>query len=369
MQYVQLGDTVYFHFAANDTAGSAADGASAACDVRQAGAAASDPPLISPTPELLTDAAYPAGAYEVAVEATEANGFSSLTVYAVFCTLAVDSQNPLGFVGSFKTGPILTGVSTGTPAVTATGGLSVDATTIIANAYDEIGRLNPDRSLSAEDGAFGFMKLNRLISVWRAQRKFVPAIVPTSFPFAVSQQSYTVGPTGDFVMVRPNKIVRANLVRTAGTEDEHIPLEILEMEQDYSQAWQPGRTAGEPDVLFVRYDYPNVRVFPWPYPTNDATALANELELWTWSPLSSFADMFTLYDFPDAYEDGITLTLAEALCSRCGVVASEELKAAARNARAVIASLNSKPPRFESTDGSVLSTAQRSNLRQQYWPR
>lgn len=105
-QYAALDDTIYFWFAANDTSGSGGDGATPAADVRLAGAAADTAPVHSPTPILLSHANYPAGAYEVAIAATSGNGFAANNTYAVFCTLAIDSQNPTGFVGSFDLKPI-----------------------------------------------------------------------------------------------------------------------------------------------------------------------------------------------------------------------------------------------------------------------
>jgi hypothetical protein len=98
MQQHVIGDTAYLWFAVNDTAGTGDDGASAACDVRLAGAAASAAPTATPTADLLTDAGYPDGCYEVAIDTT---GYSAGT-YAVFATLAVDGENPTGLVGSFE---------------------------------------------------------------------------------------------------------------------------------------------------------------------------------------------------------------------------------------------------------------------------
>jgi hypothetical protein len=100
-KYANLGDTVCFWFGANTTAGSGGDGASPAARVRLAGAAANAAPVLSPTPTLLSHANYPDGCYEVAVAATVGNGFAAGNEYAVFCTLAIDSQNPTGFLGSF----------------------------------------------------------------------------------------------------------------------------------------------------------------------------------------------------------------------------------------------------------------------------
>jgi len=105
-QYAELDETVYLWFAANDTSGSGGDGATPAADVRLAGAAADAAPVYSPTPVLLSHINYPAGAYEIAIAATAANGFAANNTYAVFCTLLIDSQNPTGFVGSFDTKPV-----------------------------------------------------------------------------------------------------------------------------------------------------------------------------------------------------------------------------------------------------------------------
>jgi hypothetical protein len=101
-QHATLGDTLYFWFAANDTSGSGGDGATPKADVRLAGAPVSAAPVLSPTPVLLSDSGYPDGAHEVAVAATAGNGFAADKTYAIFCTLAIDSQDPTGFVGSFS---------------------------------------------------------------------------------------------------------------------------------------------------------------------------------------------------------------------------------------------------------------------------
>ena len=105
-QYGALDDTIYFWFAGNDTSGSGGDGASPTADVRLAGAAADAAPVYSPTPVLLSHVNYPAGAYEIAVPATAANGHATGNTYAIFCALAIDSQNPTGFVGSFDLKPV-----------------------------------------------------------------------------------------------------------------------------------------------------------------------------------------------------------------------------------------------------------------------
>ena len=96
-----VGTTVFAHFASNDTAGSGDDGASPTADVRECGAAVDAAPVYSPTPVLLTHVDYPEGCYEIPIPATVTNGFALSGEYAVFCSLAVDGENPTGKIAQF----------------------------------------------------------------------------------------------------------------------------------------------------------------------------------------------------------------------------------------------------------------------------
>ena len=150
-QYASIDDTVYFWFASNDTSGSGNDGATPAADVRLAGAAADAAPVYSPTPVLLTAAGYPPGAYEVAITASAANGFAADNTYAVFCTLAVDAQNPTGFVGSFDTMPVQANaieIESADPTDTIRDSVVDDANRIDASALNTLSGHDPGATIA-----------------------------------------------------------------------------------------------------------------------------------------------------------------------------------------------------------------------------
>jgi len=128
-QNAAIEDTVYFWFASNDTSGSGGDGSTPLFDVRVAGAASSAIPLLSGTPSLLSHANYPAGCHEVAIAATDANGFAEHDTFSVFCTLAVDSQNPSGFIGSCTLTPLATQSSVDGIGTAGGASINVDANT------------------------------------------------------------------------------------------------------------------------------------------------------------------------------------------------------------------------------------------------
>ncbi len=100
---VELGETYYVWFSLNDVAGSGDDGSALTVTVREGGATASDAPLVSPTPSLLSHASFPDGCYEAAIVVTTANGFAIDKDYGVFVTATVSSVTPSGFLGRFST--------------------------------------------------------------------------------------------------------------------------------------------------------------------------------------------------------------------------------------------------------------------------
>lgn len=97
---VGLGDTVYLAFASNSTSGSGNDGATAVAYVREQGTAAAAAPITTAAGTLLSHATFPAGCYEVSIVTTTGNGFAAGNHYAVYCTLAVSGENPVGYIGT-----------------------------------------------------------------------------------------------------------------------------------------------------------------------------------------------------------------------------------------------------------------------------
>jgi hypothetical protein len=113
MKYGELGDTIAFHYAVNDTGGSAVDGSGFSAQVRLFGAASSAAPVHSPTCTLLSHASYPAGCYEISIAATTGNGYADNSEYAVFVTGTADAETPVAYVGSFQLGKLQTAADLG----------------------------------------------------------------------------------------------------------------------------------------------------------------------------------------------------------------------------------------------------------------
>jgi hypothetical protein len=113
IKYGELGDTFVFPFAVNDTSGSGVDGSGFTADVRLVGAATSAAPVYSVSADLVSHANFPPGCWEVTIAGTVGNGFADNSEYSVYVSGTADGQTPVGYVGSFMTGKLLTSADFG----------------------------------------------------------------------------------------------------------------------------------------------------------------------------------------------------------------------------------------------------------------
>lgn len=205
-------------------------------------------------------------------------------------------------------------------------------------AMAEIGAVAQGETLSANDGAFCLGKLNRLVDAWKTRRQYVYCVDNASYPWVVSQASYTIGPTGNFVAARPVRIEAANLVSSA----IRTPLVVVAV--DDRAALTVPVLSGTPTHVYYQATHPNGTLWPWPYPT----VLTDSIELFTWHQIATFAALNTVYALAPGYEDALIYTLAESLCPSYGRQITSELAELARRARYAIGSLNTSSPKLSS---------------------
>ena len=262
------------------------------------------------------------------------------------------SGTTVTFTSAPLTGDTVSVFYTVTSAVSASSG-AVTGLTIIQNALLYLNKLGVGQSITEADQTLGLKQLNLLIDRWRVKRSYVIYFNHASYSFDTSQQSYTIGQdSADFEADRPIKIIRANLIRTGDDPNTHIPLLVYEMDE-YASLSVPATSGQEPDRIYYQPTFPNGTLWPWPYPENDADILANELELFTWSYMTSWATTDTSVDLAPGYEDALTLSLAERLTVPYGVAMNPELKDQARQARASIARINTIPKKIATRDYGI----------------
>jgi len=179
-------------------------------------------------------------------------------------------------------------------------------------------------------------KLNRLLDLWATQRLTFPVRTEDIKTLVVGQGSYTVGESGtpDISTVRPVKIEVAYL-RDAGVD--------YPVATDMTEAQYAGLTtktlSGLPTRLFYRPTVPNGTVVFDHLPDKAYSA-----HFFSQKTLTSFADLFTPYDFQPGYEAALVASMA-VLCAAAYLDTGvpDSLLAAANTALSGIKGLNAEP--------------------------
>lgn len=175
------------------------------------------------------------------------------------------------------------------------------------------------------------------------------------FPFAVSQQSYSIGPAGsgaNFIMTaggeRPPRFSRAKLVLTASNPDQEIEIPIITV-QIYSLIPNPGQSAINPTRVYYQPTYPTGTLWPWPYPTT----VTNGLRLYWRNQLSQVAttNITVNIDMPGGVEAALTWDLMR----RCaaggfGVTLTEDQRTIAAASWQVLNTMKNADPVLIRTD-------------------
>ena len=211
---------------------------------------------------------------------------------------------------------------------------------LMKNSLAEIGYISTQQTISTADQAFVFARLNRMVDSWKTQKRYVYTMDFASYAFGTSKQTYLIGPiSADFTVTsRPARIERCNLI-LVGTDEVRVPLSIINLDL-YADIPIAALSATFPSLIYYRPTYPNGTIYPWPYPT----VTTNKLELFTWHLIEKFTATTDTLSLPAGYEEALTQSLAELLCSWAGRPLTQELRDSARNARAAIAGLNIQSP-------------------------
>lgn len=226
--------------------------------------------------------------------------------------------------------------------------MSVPLLQIAKDAMLELARIQVNQTPGPAQQEFLLNLANRILNDWNAERAAVYADQFLTFTIPVGPDSFTIGPTGDFVVgQRPETIDGANIILTNATPHVRSPLAIRD-----SQWWLgetvPTITSQLPTDLYYNAEWPNGRIFLWPVPT-----VAYQLEIWTRAVLTYFASMADTFNFPPGYQSALTLTLAEQSASGFGVEASAKTISLAMKARARVWANNDATPSLVTNDFGI----------------
>ncbi len=204
---------------------------------------------------------------------------------------------------------------------------------LIRPALRMIGQLGPGRGAGPAELVDALGVLNRMLDAWSTERLNVYTIRPDVYNLIAGQQTYTIGPGGDFNAPRPVRIEEANL-RPALNPDQRVPLEV-KSGLDWSRQNLPPVTSTMPGTLYYDAQAPLGNIRLWPVPL-----YADQLELFTWQQLGQFNAVSDTVALPPGYADAIASNLACKLAPEWGRPIRPDVYQMAVDSKARIQSLN-----------------------------
>lgn len=209
--------------------------------------------------------------------------------------------------------------------------MTITARTLLQDALQDCGVLDPIETIGAEQADHGLRALNRIIDQWKADSLFVHASTDVSATF-----SGATAAVGASLTVNTDAPIRflPGCYYVKGTES--YPLTEL-TQQQYSDIGNKS-SAGDPYAFYFDRKIPGtVTVYPVP-----SSAITYHFQVL--SKLSAFADLDTAYSLPDGYQAALHYTLCERLPTAYNLPIDPANAAAARNARALIRRNNIRVP-------------------------
>lgn len=159
---------------------------------------------------------------------------------------------------------------------------------IITDAYERLNRLSPGETLSADDAAFGFRRLNLLVDEMSSS---IPFLYQDRLTSAAQSGNITLGTGAWAALGVGDEIVSATA--------NNFPMLPITMRQ-YNEIYQPAAT-GIPSVW--AFDG-LVTVYMWPVPTGQTIKLQTRIGV------VAFADQTTVYTAPGGYASALGAALA-----------------------------------------------------------
>ncbi len=172
----------------------------------------------------------------------------------------------------------------------------MNARTLLTTSFLDCGILADGESLSASQAQDGLRRLNNMVSSWRTQYGTVLSIDRNVFDLTADQQTYTIGPGGDFNVARPLTIPAAALLLNGNSDavPVEIPRPVITVAA-YESIQLKNLPNNQFTLVYYHPIYPLGEIFLWPLPDIDT----NRLVLYLQNAFTGFADLTSDSTWPD----------------------------------------------------------------------
>lgn len=226
---------------------------------------------------------------------------------------------------------------------------------LISGALRLLGVLASGESPSASEATDGLSSLNDMLDSLSTERLMIPNTVREVFPLVGGQQSYTMGPAGNFNTTRPIRIESALIQVPNGASTLELPLKIL-TEDEYASLILKQLQSTYPQFIYSEGTFPLETISLWP-----VSQAANNLVLYSQKQLTDVTDLSATIVLPPGYNRALRYLLAVELAPEYGKQIPEAVAVVALESKSNIKRLNSKP-KYLQVDNALRSRSSMFNI-------
>ena len=175
--------------------------------------------------------------------------------------------------------------------------------------------------------------LNQMLDSWSTERLAVYTTQDQVFTWPAGSAARTLGPTGNFVGLRPVLLDAATYYKDTSTGISY-GIEIITQEQ-YNGIAVKSATSTFPQVMFVNMGYPDVELSVYPVPTSSL-----EWHFVSVQALSQPASLITELSFPPGYLRAFTYNLACELAPEFGTEPAPQVQRIAMTSKRNLKRIN-----------------------------
>ena len=195
-----------------------------------------------------------------------------------------------------------------------------------------IGVLAEGEVPSADTANDALVALNQMIDSWSTERLAVYSTQTQIFTWPADQVKRTLGPSGDFVGVRP--ILVDDSTYYVAPNGASYQINILN-EMQYNSIAVKTVTASYPQQLYVNMTYPDIEMYVYPVPSQPL-----EWHIVSVRELSQPATLTTELHFPPGYMRAFAYNLACELAPEFGVEPSPQVQRIAMTSKRNLKRIN-----------------------------
>lgn len=224
----------------------------------------------------------------------------------------------------------------------------------INRALRLLGVLAEGETPSAATSQDALVALNQMIESWNTERLSIFNTIDQTFLWPAGEIQRHLGPTGDFIGVRPVLLDDATYYRDPGT-NVSFGIKFINQQQ-YDGIAVKTVTSTYPQVMWINMEYPNIQMTVYPKPTREL-----EWHFISVQELDQPATLATSLLFPPGYLRAFTYNLAMEIAPEFGVEPSPQVQRIAMTSKRNLKRINN-PDDVMSMPYSLVATRQRFNI-------